>query len=198
METRVFHGLKLISHCGGGAYGATVTLLGSTGAVATHVAKLLQGHDLKVIGIPSPVAERTISFEEAFPISQVVSNHLPDRNDNVGCIDGKLLASMPQGGFFVNTGRGRQVNEKEMIEVLKKRPDLTVLLDVQCPEPPEKDSELYTLPNVFLTPHIAGSLGDEVRRMGQYMVEELTRVLHGEPLCHEIFESDLLSFQDKK
>ena len=107
---------------GRGAFGATVTLLGSTGAVATRVAEMLKNYRLNVIGIPSPVAERTISFAEAFAVSDVVSNHLPDRDDNVGCIDGALLESMPQGGFFLNTGRGRQVNEPEMIEVLKRRP----------------------------------------------------------------------------
>ncbi len=183
---------------GRGAYGTTVTLLGSTGAIATLVARELEKHDLKVIGIPSPVAERTTTLEEAFAVSQVVSNHLPNRNDNVGCIDGKLLASMPANALFINTGRGRQVNEKEMIEVLKQRPDLTVLLDVQCPEPPEEGSELYSLPNVFLTPHIAGSLGDEVQRMGKYAVEEMERVLRGESLLHEIQESYLLTYQDKK
>jgi len=183
---------------GTGAFGATVTLLGSTGAVATRVAEMLKSYRLKVIGIPSPVAERTISFAEAFPVSNVVSNHLPDRDDNAGCIDGALLDSMPKGGFFLNTGRGRQVNEPEMIEVLKRRPDLTVLLDVQYPEPPEAGSELYTLPNVFLTPHIAGSLGDEVHRMGEFMADEFERFTRGEPLLYEVCESMLLTSQTKK
>ncbi len=180
---------------GCGAYGSTVTLLGSTGAVATRVAEMLRNYHLHVIGIPSPVMERTVSFADAFPVSQVVSNHLPDRDDNVGCINGALLESMPHGGFFLNTGRGRQVNEKEMIEVLKKRPDLTVLLDVQYPEPPDEGSELYTLPNVFMTPHIAGSLGDEVRRMGVFMADELERFLHGEDLRYEVCEKMLLTSQ---
>ena len=182
---------------GRGAFGATVTLLGSTGAVATRVAEMLKNYRLNVIGIPSPVAERTISFAEAFAVSDVVSNHLPDRDDNVGCIDGALLESMPQGGFFLNTGRGRQVNEPEMIEVLKRRPDLTALLDVQDPEPPQEDSELYTLPNVFLTPHIAGSLGDEVHRMGEFMADELERFLRGDALMYEVCEAMLLTSQTK-
>jgi len=178
---------------GCGAFGATVTLLGSTGAIATRVAKMLESYSLKVIGIPSPVAERTITFEEAFKVSQVVSNHLPNRDDNVGCITGAMLASMPYGGVFINTGRGRQVNEPEMIEVLKQRPDLTALLDVQFPEPPVEGSPLYTLPNVFLTPHIAGSLGDELHRMADYMIDELKHYLKGEALQYEVCESMLLT-----
>lgn len=183
---------------GKGAYGATVALLGSGGAVAQCVSSMLKQYRLNVLPIPSPVWERTMSFEEAFKISDVVSNHLPDRDDNVHCITGAMLESMPEHGVFINTGRGRQVNEKEMIEVLKRRPDLTVLLDVQFPEPPEADSELYTLPNVFLSPHIAGSLGDEVGRMGEFMLDELQRFLKSEPFLYEVNESMLLTSQSSK
>jgi len=56
------------------------------------------------------------------------------------------------------------------------------VLDVTHPEPPPADSLLYTLPNVTLTPHIAGSVGRECGRMGQYMVAELKRYLAGKPL----------------
>ena len=61
-----------------------------------------------------------------------------------------------------------------------------MLLDVTYPEPPEPDSALWTLPNVVLTPHIAGSVGPECRRMGRLMLEELRRFLAGQPLQHEI------------
>ncbi|HEX2742286.1 MAG TPA: NAD(P)-dependent oxidoreductase, partial [Rubrobacter sp.] len=69
---------------------------------------------------------------------------------------------------------------------LKNRPDLTAVLDVTHPEPPEPDSPLYDLSNVVLTPHIAGSQGDECRRMGRLVVDELRRYVAGEPLEHEI------------
>jgi phosphoglycerate dehydrogenase-like enzyme len=66
------------------------------------------------------------------------------------------------------------------------RPDLWAVLDVTHPEPPEPDSRLFDLPNVVLTPHIAGSLGNECRRMGRLVVDELRRYVAGEPLKHEI------------
>jgi phosphoglycerate dehydrogenase-like enzyme len=66
--------------------------------------------------------------------------------------------------------------------VLSSRPDLQAVLDVTHPEPPAQDSALYTLPNVVLTPHIAGSVGQECRRMGRCMVEELQRYVRGEAL----------------
>lgn len=69
-----------------------------------------------------------------------------------------------------------------MAEVLVKRPDITVLLDVTDPEPPAENSPLNTLPNVFLSPHIAGSSGLECHRMAEYMVNELEKYEKGEAL----------------
>ena len=83
---------------------------------------------------------------------------------------------------FINTSRGAVIRENEMIDVLRQRPDLWAVLDVTYPEPPPPDSALYTLPNVLLTPHIAGSVGEECRRQGRTMIEELQRHLAGEPL----------------
>jgi phosphoglycerate dehydrogenase-like enzyme len=101
-------------------------------------------------------------------------------------ITGAHIASMPADATFINTARGAVVNEPEMIEVLKERPDLTAVLDVTHPEPPATGSPLYTLPNVVLTPHIAGSLDGECRRMGSYAVEECRRYLAGEPPLWQI------------
>jgi phosphoglycerate dehydrogenase-like enzyme len=67
-----------------------------------------------------------------------------------------------------------------LIEVASRRPDLHFVLDVTHPEPPVEGSPLYSLPNVILTPHIAGSMDEECRRMGRYMVEELRRYVNGE------------------
>jgi phosphoglycerate dehydrogenase-like enzyme len=73
-----------------------------------------------------------------------------------------------------------------MIDVLRKRPDLTAILDVTYPEPPLDGSPLFELPNVVYTPHIAGSSGAERRRLAAYMIDELKRYLAGQPLQWEI------------
>ena len=89
---------------------------------------------------------------------------------------------MKPGGTFINTVARAVVREAEMIEVLLRRPDLQAVLDVTGKEPTEPASKLYDLTNVVLTPHMAGSVGHECRRMGRFMVDELKRYLGGEPL----------------
>jgi phosphoglycerate dehydrogenase-like enzyme len=122
------------------------------------------------------------SLEDIFRRSDVVSLHTPWLKETEGMVTGAHFELMKSGAVFINTARGAVVRENEMTEVLSRRPDLTAVLDVTNPEPPEKESLLYTLPNVVLTPHIAGSMDGECRRMGSYMLEELKRYLNGEPL----------------
>ena len=151
---------------------------------------MLRAFDLRVIAYdpfvsPAEAAEvgvTLVSLEELFARSDVVSLHPPLLEETVGMVTGQHIAQMKRGATFINTARGEVVREDEMIEVLKRRPDLLAVLDVASEEPPHEDSPLYTLPNVVLTPHIAGSVGQECRRMGQCMVEELARYLAGQPL----------------
>ena len=93
---------------------------------------------------------------------------------------------MRPGAVFINTGRGLQVNEQELISVLQQRPDLTALLDVTKPEPPQAGSLLYSLPNVQLTSHIAGALNNETRRLVQCVLDEFQRWLQHQPLRYAI------------
>ncbi|NLX69971.1 MAG: hydroxyacid dehydrogenase [Clostridiales bacterium] len=176
-----------------GAYGTTVGII-SLGMIGRRVCKLLKNFDLKVIAYDpyvSPEEAEELGVElcqldEIFKLADVVSLHTPWLKETEGMITGKHFEYMKPNASFINTARGAIVRENEMIEVLKKRPDLQVVLDVTYPEPPEPGSPLYTLPNVVLTPHIAGSLDKECSRMGRYMVDELKRYLKGEPLKWQI------------
>ena len=87
---------------------------------------------------------------------------------------------------FINTGRGAQVDEEALINKVQKDPSIVAILDVTHPEPPLEDSPLYMLPNVVLTPHSAGSSGNEVRRMAQYMIDESHRWINGEACFYEV------------
>ncbi len=126
------------------------------------------------------------TLEELFESCRVVSNHLANNEQTKGMLNGKLFEKMLPNAAFINTGRGAQVVESELIEVLKKRPDIVALLDVTCPEPPVADSELFKLSNCILTPHIAGSIGNEVHRMSEYMLEEYTSFIGGKPCRYEV------------
>jgi phosphoglycerate dehydrogenase-like enzyme len=176
-----------------GAYGATVGLI-SLGLIGRRVAELLRPFDVNVIAYDPFVSADTatelgislVSLDAVFAQADVVSLHTPWLDETVGMITGAHFAALKPGATFINTARGAIVREGEMIVVLQQRPDVYALLDVTWPEPPAPDSPLLTLPNVVLTPHIAGALGPECWRMGHTMVDELRRYIQGEPLQHEV------------
>ena len=175
----------LNNHRGHGNYGARVAILGN-GTISNRLQEFLAPHKLEVIVVPSRAESRTISLEEAFATSIAIVNLFPDRDDNEGIFNASLFRSMMNSAVFINVGRGRQVNESDLITVMKERPDLTVLLDVQWPEPPVDGSELYKLPNIRLSGHHAGSKGAELIRMADYMIEDFQRLENGEPLQHQV------------
>jgi len=178
----------------GGAFGTTVGLV-SLGMIGRRVATLLRNLDVRVIAYDpfcSPAAAKELGVElvgslaEVFTLSRVVSLHAPIKPETTGMITGELVGMLPPGGALINTARGILVREDELITVLRKRPDLSAILDVVYPEPAAPDSPLYDLPNVFLTSHIAGSEGGECARMGRYMVDECRRFLGGEALQWQV------------
>ncbi len=176
---------------GPGLYGEKIALLGM-GAVARELALLLKSFDLEVLAVdpyltPAEAGElgvKLVTNEEAFAKAYIVSNHLPNLPELKGVLDRKLFFSMRPNATFINTGRGAQVNETDLIEMARTRPDFTALLDVTEPEPPVVGSPLYELPNVQLSSHIAGALNDEVHRQGDFVIEEFERYAAGQPLQH--------------
>lgn len=176
-----------------GNYGAKVGIIGA-GMIGKMVIERLRSYRLPVMVfdpfLPDEKAEalgvQKTDLDTVFSECTVVSNHLANNAETVGMLCGRLFEKMLPFATFLNTGRGAQVVEAELISVLRSRPDITAILDVTDPEPPEKDSPLYTLPNCILTPHIAGSIGNEVRRMGEYMTEEYRNLLSGLAVKYEV------------
>ena len=122
-----------------------------------------------------------VPLETLFSECQTISNHLANLPQTVGMLHYGLFSRMKPNAAFINTGRGAQIVEDDLIRALREEPGRTAVLDVTFPEPPADGSPFYTLPNVFLTPHIAGSAGIEVVRMSRYMVGELRALLEGQP-----------------
>lgn len=178
-----------------GSYQSTVGII-SLSQIGRKVIELLQHFDLKILAYDPFATEdeasrlniKLCSLEDIFKKSDVVSLHTPLLPNTKGMITGEHFQSMKENATFINTARGAIVREDELIEVLQERPDLMALLDVTYPEPPVEDSPLYTLPNVVLTPHIAGSSGNEIARLGAFMLEEAERYTTGKTLQYEISE----------
>lgn len=181
-----------------GSFDTSVGILGA-GMVGRSLIGLLKQHRLDLCvydpflsdEAAASLGVRKLPLEELFSTCQVVSNHIADLPETVGMLNYALFSRMRRNATFLNTGRGAQVVEQDLIRVLHERPDLTAILDVTMPEPPEAGSLLYTMENVFLTPHIAGSFGDEIARMGEYVVEECTHFMQHEPCRYEITEQML-------
>ena len=176
-----------------GNFDARVGLIGA-GHIGRMVIGLLAHHRAKVMVYDQFLPEvdaralgvEKASLEDLFSQCEVVSNHAPNIPETVGMLTYDLFSRLQEGATFINTGRGATVNEPDMIRFLSERRDVCALLDVTWPEPPAAGSPFYTLPNVFLTPHIAGSIGREVRLMGELCREEFARYQKGESLRYEV------------
>jgi phosphoglycerate dehydrogenase-like enzyme len=178
---------------GDGNFGQTVALLG-VGAIGRRVIELLKPFHLDVVVFDPYLSDedaqamgvRKVSLDAAFSEAIVVSNHLANLPATIGMLRGSHFALLRKNATFINTGRGAQVNEPEMIAALRSRPDVYALLDVTSPEPPVASSPLWSMPNVRLSSHIAGSLGNEVVRMADLVIEEFHRWDAGQPLQHQV------------
>lgn len=181
-----------------GGFHSNVGLV-SLGAIGRLVAGHLARHEINILAYdpyatPAGAASlgvTLVSLEELFAKSHVVSIHTPWLPETAKMINAALLRSMPQTATLINTSRGAVIDEVDLCEVLAERQDITAILDVTHPEPPLPDSPLRTLENVVLTPHIAGSIGGEIARMGYWMKDELDLYLAGKPLQHGVSEDML-------
>ena len=187
-----------ISRAHAGNYSTNVGIVGA-GMIGRRVIELLKPYKLNIkiydIFVSEEKAkemgcEKVETLEELFATCDVVSNHLANVPATVGVFKGELFENMKQNGTFINTGRGAQVDEAGMLSALKKRGDVSAILDVTIEEPPTNE-DFYTLDNVFLTPHIAGSQANEVARMSEMVVDQFERLIKGKPTQYEITEKML-------
>ena len=170
-----------------GMYGAKIGVIG-VGMIGRMLLEMLKSYDVETCCCDPYLSEdkarelgaTPIGLEEMFRTCDLVTLHAANLPSTAHIIRGEHFQSMKDGAVFINTARGRIVKEDEMIEELKKG-RIFACLDVSDPEPPGPQSPLYELPNVFLTPHLAGATGDERRRLGSYVVEEVRRYVSGRP-----------------
>ncbi len=179
----------------GGNYRTVVGLIGAS-RIGRLVAEHLMRFDLRVLisdpyvgaeEITSLGAEK-VELDELFRRSDTVSLHAPDVPSTKGMVTAELLALMPDGATFINTARSALVDEDALrSELVSGR--ISAVLDVHDDLP--ADDPLWDVETVTITPHIAGSQGNELQRMGTSAVEELRRLRDGEPPLYPVDRSRL-------
>lgn len=160
------------------------------GNIAQKVASVACAFGMKVVywsrtRVDSQAA-RYVEQEELFSISDVVSIHIPLTDQTRGIIDRRLLALLKPTAILINTARGAIVHEEHLIEALERHSIAGAGLDVFAVEPLPPDSRLLTLPNVLLTPHMAGSTEECLQRLARAGGEDIRRVLSGEHPRHAV------------
>jgi D-3-phosphoglycerate dehydrogenase/(S)-sulfolactate dehydrogenase len=168
--------------------GLTWGLLGC-GATGLATAKLLQGFGCSVIGY-DPYAKNLsnielTTFDDVLKRSDIVSIHMPSTAETNGSINAISLALMKPDAIIVNVGRGEVINEADLMAALKAKTIAGAALDVRTQEPPIK-GEMESIPNLILTPHVAGITKESQLRINQILTSNIELVLNSKPATHAV------------
>lgn len=177
---------------GHGNYRRCVGIVGAS-RIGRRVIELLRPFDLDVLlfdpyvdtGAAARLGAVKVGLDELCARSRVVSVHAPELPATRHMIGAAQLAAMADGTTLINTSRGSLIDGDALLpELVSGR--LNAVLDVTEPEVPPAGSPLYDLENVLLTPHVAGSLGDEIHRMGDFALDEVARYVQGLPFADPV------------
>ena len=181
-----------------GNYRRTVGIVGAS-RIGRRVIELLRPFDMKVLMYdpymtPLQVRElgaHKVGLSELLSNSDVASMHAPLLPETRHMLGAREFALMRNGATFINTARGAVIDQQALeAELISGR--LNAVLDTTEPEVLPDESPLYRLPNVLLTPHIAGSLGTETQRLADYVVDEVERFARGQALKHRVRYDELV------
>lgn len=180
-----------------GNFGARVGVIGAS-RTGRRLIELLRPFDLQVaVSDPflAPEEAQALGVEllelpELLATSDIVTVQAPDLPETRNMLDAAELALLRDGATLVNTARGALVNTAALTrELVAGR--INAVLDVTEPEVLPVESPLWTLPNVFLTPHLAGSRGNELARLGACAVRELELFAAGKPAAYPVYRDEL-------
>ncbi|MGW7204682.1 hydroxyacid dehydrogenase [Streptomyces sp. NPDC054837] len=168
-----------------GNHGRRVGVIGAS-RIGRRVLELLRPFDLRPALTDPYVTEAQaarlgvplLELDELLRGSRIVTIHAPETPETHHLIGRRELSLMPDGAVLVNTARGGLVDHDALVAELRTG-RLSAVLDVTDPEPLPADSPLYDLPNAFVTPHLAGSQGNELARLGAAVAEEAERLAAG-------------------
>ncbi|MEU0075664.1 hydroxyacid dehydrogenase [Streptomyces sp. NPDC006332] len=168
-----------------GNYRRTVGIL-SASLIGRRVIELLRPHDVEVLLYDPYVSDadavelgvQCVELAELFARCDTVSVHTPLLPATRGLVSRTLIDSMPGDAVLINTSRGAVVDQDALTEaVLAGR--VRAVLDVTDPEVLPPDHPLWDCENALLTPHLAGSEGNEWRRLADHTLAEIERWASG-------------------
>ena len=167
--------------------GRTVGLVG-LGRIARGVVERLAGFGVNLIAYDpyvsadaAPPNVTLVDLDTLLKTSDIVSLFVTITPETRNMINARALSLMKPSAYLVNTSRGEAIDEDALYRALKEHRIAGAALDVFQVEPPPKDSPLLTLDNVILTPHMIGQTKDSFAAIPKVAVENITRVLNGEP-----------------
>ncbi|TXK19252.1 NAD(P)-dependent oxidoreductase [Homoserinibacter sp. GY 40078] len=169
--------------------GRTVVFHGY-GAVPRVVTELLRPYRCRLIAVdpfvdPSslPAGVEAMTAEEAYPIADVLSVHLPVARATERLIDARLLSLLPTSARVINSARAAVMDYDALADALSTGRIAGAALDVLRDEPlGERDRALVSLPNVVVTPHIAGASHQVEQHHSRLMADALIAAIRDEPL----------------
>ena len=178
-------------------YDVTIGVIGA-GFAGRHFIKLLQNFDVDILlydptldeGECMKLGAVKTDLDSLMAKSDVVSIHAPSISATHHMINASNLRLMKNRAVLINTARGTVVDEKALIEELKLG-RISACIDVTDPEPPSESNELRNLPNVILTPHIAGSVTNGKKRIGDLIISELESYIADGTLRYEVKKEKL-------
>ncbi|WP_067196482.1 hydroxyacid dehydrogenase [Microbacterium sp. XT11] len=178
-----------------GLYGTRIGIVGLS-ATGRHLLSLLRRFDVDVSVYDPTLSDEEITSAGAEPRGldelirwcDILSLHAPSLPATRGMINASRLAALRDGGTVINTARGDLI-DTEAIAAECTSGRLFAYLDVTEPEPLPANSGLPTMENCFITPHIAGAMGNDIHRMTAFILDELRRVITTGSTPHAVSHS---------
>ncbi len=180
--------------------GQTLVIVG-LGSIGCEIAKRAFGLGMRVLGVrrntsdPLPAGVEQVLSMQQLPQMLKLADHvavaLPGGKTTRHLINSDMLSQIKKGAFLYNVGRGNSVDESALIAALNSGRLSGVGLDVFEQEPIPFDSPLWRMPQVIITPHIAGYSQNSKKRFGRLVIENLQRHHAGLSLLNKISLSEL-------
>ena len=167
--------------------GRRVVILGM-GSIGSAIAARLRAFDVDLVGVARTARDGVRgldALDELLPSTDILVAMLPLTSQTRGLLDARRLGLLPDGALLVNAGRGPTVVTDSLVRELQSG-RLRAALDVVDPEPLPKDHPLWALPNVLITPHMAGDSPSTTVRCFELAGDQVRRLATGEPLINQV------------